>query len=81
MVHTEETDENTIKELVLQRKFEEAGLWVNVRLDWVKNWDQNSQTTVVLSRLKHTGKTHIRLNKSEGGCIGSNSHISHCGIH
>lgn len=54
MVHTEETDENTIKELVLQRKFEEAGLWVNVRLDWVKNWDQNSQTTVVLSRLKHT---------------------------
>ncbi|CAN9499040.1 unnamed protein product [Ophioblennius macclurei] len=31
---------------------EEAGLWRNLRLDWVKNWDQNSRTAVSLSRLQ-----------------------------
>nr|XP_061780996.1 spatacsin [Nerophis lumbriciformis] len=29
---------------------EEAGLWKNMRLDWVKNWNQISRTAILLSR-------------------------------
>ncbi|XP_019712775.1 spatacsin isoform X1 [Hippocampus comes] len=29
---------------------EEAGLWQEVRLDWVKNWEQSSRTAILLSR-------------------------------
>ncbi|KAM9376936.1 spatacsin isoform 2-T2 [Pholidichthys leucotaenia] len=31
-----------------------GGLWRRLRLDWVRNWDQNSRTNIVLSRLRHT---------------------------
>lgn len=34
---------------------EEAGLWRNLRLDWVRNWDQSSRTGILLSRVQHTG--------------------------
>ncbi|XP_071396298.1 spatacsin [Centroberyx affinis] len=33
---------------------EEPDLWRNVRLDWVRNWDQSSQTPILLSRLHHS---------------------------
>ncbi|KAM7003157.1 spatacsin isoform 2-T2 [Tautogolabrus adspersus] len=46
--------EEVLKELVRQRRSEEeGGLWRNLRLDWVRNWDQSCQTAVLLSRLKH----------------------------
>ncbi|XP_077424226.1 spatacsin isoform X2 [Vanacampus margaritifer] len=32
---------------------EEAGLWQEVRLDWVKNWEQSSRTAILLSRRQH----------------------------
>uniref|UniRef100_A0A8C9YSA6 SPG11 vesicle trafficking associated, spatacsin n=1 Tax=Sander lucioperca TaxID=283035 RepID=A0A8C9YSA6_SANLU len=35
----------------------DEGLWRNVRLDWVRNWDQSCQTAVLLSRLQHTEVT------------------------
>ncbi|GAA6229551.1 spatacsin-like [Lates japonicus] len=47
--------EEALEELVGQRRSdEEGGLWRNLRLDWVKNWDQSCQTAVLLSRLQHT---------------------------
>lgn len=50
--------EEALEELVGQRRSdEEGGLWRNLRLDWVRNWDQSCQTAVLLSRLQHTGKT------------------------
>ncbi|KAK7891255.1 hypothetical protein WMY93_023218 [Mugilogobius chulae] len=57
MVHTADTSEEVLKELVVDRRFEDSGLWVNVRLDWVKNWEQSNQTEILLSRLKHTELT------------------------
>ncbi|KAJ0029023.1 hypothetical protein NQD34_004020 [Periophthalmus magnuspinnatus] len=57
MVHTAETSEDVLKDLVVHRRFEDSGLWVNVRLDWVKNWEQRNQTEILLSRLKHTEMT------------------------
>ncbi|MED6279243.1 hypothetical protein CHARACLAT_032537 [Characodon lateralis] len=54
MVHTEVDGEEVLKELVEQRSPEEVReLWNNLRLDWVRNWDQNCQTAVLLSRLHH----------------------------
>ncbi|XP_070687544.1 spatacsin [Pempheris klunzingeri] len=50
--------EEVLQELVAQRRSEEdGGLWTNVRLDWVRNWDQSCQTAVLLSRLQHTELT------------------------
>ncbi|XP_076588606.1 spatacsin isoform X2 [Chaetodon auriga] len=47
--------EEVLEELVRQRRSEEdGGLWRNLRLDWVRNWDQSCQTAVLLSRLQHT---------------------------
>ena len=49
--------EEVLEELAGQRRpDEEGGLWRNLRLDWVRNWDEGCQTTVLLSRLQHTGK-------------------------
>ncbi|XP_040893537.1 spatacsin isoform X2 [Toxotes jaculatrix] len=47
--------EEVLEELVGQRRSDEQGaLWRNVKLDWVRNWDQSCQTAVLLSRLQHT---------------------------
>lgn len=35
---------------------EEAGLWQEVRLDWVKNWEQSSRTAILLSRHQRDGR-------------------------
>uniref|UniRef100_A0A665VW24 Spatacsin C-terminal domain-containing protein n=1 Tax=Echeneis naucrates TaxID=173247 RepID=A0A665VW24_ECHNA len=44
-----------LEQLVGQRRPDvDGGLWRNLRLDWVSNWDQNSQTAILLSRLQHT---------------------------
>uniref|UniRef100_A0AAV2KZZ4 Spatacsin C-terminal domain-containing protein n=1 Tax=Knipowitschia caucasica TaxID=637954 RepID=A0AAV2KZZ4_KNICA len=53
MVHAADTGE-VLKDLMAQPGFGDSNLWVNVRLDWVKNWEQGSQTRILLSRLKHT---------------------------
>lgn len=60
MVHQESgSAEEVLEELLGQRKREDAGpLWKKLRLDWVRNWDQNCQTAVLLSRLQHTGRVH-----------------------
>lgn len=59
MVHSEEGGAHEVLgELVRQRRSdEEGGLWQNLRLDWVRNWDQSFKTTVLLSRIQHTGIT------------------------
>lgn len=59
MVHQESGFAKAVlEELLTQRKREDAGLlWKNLRLDWVRNWDHNCQTGVLLSRLQHTGKS------------------------
>lgn len=51
--------EKVLEELAGQRRSEEeeGGLWRNLRLDWVRNWDQSCQNAVLLSRLQHTGRT------------------------
>ncbi|XP_026220471.1 spatacsin isoform X2 [Anabas testudineus] len=56
MVHSEEGGAHEVLgELVRQRRSdEEGGLWQNLRLDWVRNWDQSFKTTVLLSRIQHT---------------------------
>ncbi|XP_035497750.2 spatacsin isoform X3 [Scophthalmus maximus] len=49
--------EEVLGELVGPRRSDEdedGGLWQNLRLDWVRNWDQSCQTDVLLSRLQHT---------------------------
>uniref|UniRef100_A0A3Q3AA47 SPG11 vesicle trafficking associated, spatacsin n=1 Tax=Kryptolebias marmoratus TaxID=37003 RepID=A0A3Q3AA47_KRYMA len=54
MDHKEDGEE-ILKELIDQRRPKEMGeLWRNLRLDWVRNWDQSCQTAVLLSRLNHT---------------------------
>lgn len=61
MVHQESgSAEEVLEGLLGQRKREDAGpLWKKLRLDWVRNWDQNCQTAVLLSRLQHTGRVHM----------------------
>ncbi|KAL7401647.1 hypothetical protein ABVT39_002603 [Epinephelus coioides] len=53
--------EKVLEELAGQRRSEEeeekGGLWRNLRLDWVRNWDQSCQNAVLLSRLQHTELT------------------------
>lgn len=58
MVHQESgSPDEVLEELLRRRKREDAEpLWKNLRLDWVRNWDQNCQTAVLLSRLQHTGR-------------------------
>lgn len=58
MVHQEAgSAEEVLEGLVGHTRSEEAGaLWRNLRLDWVRNWDQSCQTAVLLSRLQHTGR-------------------------
>lgn len=49
--------EEVLEELLSSRRSgEEARLWTNLRLDWVRNWDQSCQSAVLLSRLEHTGE-------------------------
>lgn len=49
--------EELLEELGRKRSSEEtSGLWRNLRLDWVRNWDQSSRTAVLLSRRHHSGK-------------------------
>ncbi|XP_034031424.1 LOW QUALITY PROTEIN: spatacsin [Thalassophryne amazonica] len=45
-----------LEELLEQMRSQEAAeeLWKNVRVDWIRNWDQSSQTAILLSRLQHT---------------------------
>lgn len=51
--------EEVLEELLGQKRTGEGGaLWRNLRLDWVRNWDQSCQTAVLLSRLQHTGRLH-----------------------
>ncbi|XP_075941335.1 spatacsin isoform X3 [Anarhichas minor] len=61
MVHREAGGggEEVLEELVGHRRSEgeRAGLWRNLKLDWVRNWDQSCQTAVLLSRLHHTEVT------------------------
>lgn len=60
--------EEVLKELLEQRRPEEMGdLWRNLRLDWVRNWDQSCQTAVLLSRLNHRGK-QVHQNQTEPFC-------------
>ncbi|XP_067446801.1 spatacsin isoform X2 [Thunnus thynnus] len=62
MVRREAGGEEVLEELVGRRRSdEEEGLWRNLRLDWVRNWDQSSQTAVLLSRLQHTDLTSCDL--------------------
>lgn len=49
--------EEVLEEMLRERKREDAGLlWKKLRLDWVRNWDHDCQTAVLLSRLQHTGR-------------------------
>uniref|UniRef100_A0A8C5HR99 Spatacsin-like n=1 Tax=Gouania willdenowi TaxID=441366 RepID=A0A8C5HR99_GOUWI len=54
MLPTMNGGEELLRELLEQESSEEleGGLWRNLRLDWVKDWDQSSQTAVLLSRRK-----------------------------
>ncbi|CAK6975277.1 LOW QUALITY PROTEIN: spatacsin [Scomber scombrus] len=62
MARMEAGGEAVLKELVGQRRSEEEEeLWRNLRLDWVRNWNQSSQTAVLLSRLQHTELTSCDL--------------------
>ncbi|XP_047451855.1 spatacsin [Mugil cephalus] len=56
MVHKEWGHEEVLKEQAGQRRLEGegGGLWTDIRLDWVRNWDQSCQTVVLLSRRQHT---------------------------
>ncbi|KAG8012997.1 Spatacsin [Nibea albiflora] len=50
--------DEVLEELVGQKRSEDEGvLWRNLRLDWVRNWDQSCQAAVLLSRLQHTELT------------------------
>ncbi|XP_067348995.1 spatacsin isoform X2 [Channa argus] len=50
--------QEVLQELSRQLKTEEQKeLWGNLRLDWVRNWDQSCQNTILLSRLQHTELT------------------------
>lgn len=61
-------DQKVLEELAgLGRSDEKGELWQNLRLDWVSNWDQSCQTTILLSRLQHTGPTlHPTQNQKKG---------------
>nr|XP_057931633.1 spatacsin isoform X2 [Doryrhamphus excisus] len=41
-----------LDKVLAEKRFEneDAELWKNVRLDWVKNWNQSSRTAILLSR-------------------------------
>ncbi|XP_038130173.1 spatacsin isoform X2 [Cyprinodon tularosa] len=55
IAHDELEGRELLEELVEQRSPEEVGeLWRNIQLHWVKNWDHDCQTAVLLSRLQHT---------------------------
>ncbi|XP_028287766.1 spatacsin isoform X2 [Parambassis ranga] len=55
MINKEGSSKEFLEELQEQRKNEEREvLWRNLRLDWVRNWDQGSRTAVLLSRMQHT---------------------------
>lgn len=66
MVHQEAgSAEEVLEELVGHKRSEEAGaLWRNLRLDWVRNWDQSCQTAILLSRLQHTGRSPPSFQRS-----------------
>lgn len=69
--------EEVLEELVGQKRSEEnRGLWRNLRLDWVRNWDQSCQTAVLLSRLQHTGIR--RFNQSNDPSAVPKSRNSFC---
>ncbi|TMS05935.1 Spatacsin [Larimichthys crocea] len=60
MVHQEAGcgGDEVLEDLLGPKRSEEDGvLWRNLRLDWVRNWDQSCQTAVLLSRLQHTDLT------------------------
>uniref|UniRef100_A0A1A8MPB2 Spastic paraplegia 11 n=1 Tax=Nothobranchius pienaari TaxID=704102 RepID=A0A1A8MPB2_9TELE len=55
MGYKESNNEEVLKEIVEQRQLEKVEeLWRNLRLDWVKNWDESCQAAILLSRLKPT---------------------------
>lgn len=60
MVRREEVGagEELLEELVAQRRPEEdkLGLWTNLRLDWVRNWDPSCRTSILLSRCPPAGR-------------------------
>lgn len=54
--------QEVLEELMGQNRSEEEGpLWMNLRLDWVRNWDKSSKTAILLSRLQHTGSLTMPL--------------------
>ncbi|KAM6937910.1 LOW QUALITY PROTEIN: spatacsin [Xenentodon cancila] len=54
MVPKEVDSEGLLKEALDSSRPEEGGgLWRNVRLDWVRNWDQSCRTAILLSRHQH----------------------------
>lgn len=56
-----------LRELVGQRpSAEEGSLWRNLRLDWVKNWDQSCQTAIILSRRQHSGASTSPKTRRKG---------------
>ncbi|KAF7641094.1 hypothetical protein LDENG_00294360 [Lucifuga dentata] len=60
MLHSDPGAEEVLKELMGQRRSEEeSGLWRNLRLDWVRNWNQSSRTAILLSRRHHSGRLRI----------------------
>lgn len=64
MVRREVRGQEALEELVAAGWSEEesGGLWRNLRLDWVRSWDQSSRTAVLLSRVQHAGRTaSVRL--------------------
>lgn len=57
MFHSDGGAEEVLEELVRPMSSEEhSSLWRNLRLDWVRNWDQSSRTAVLLSRRHHSGR-------------------------
>ncbi|XP_068595308.1 spatacsin [Brachionichthys hirsutus] len=51
--------EEDLEELLGHQRSEEeaAALWSNLRLDWVRNWNQSCRTAILLSRLQRTELT------------------------
>lgn len=67
MVHKKLDGEEVLKELLEKKNPDEVeDLWMNLRLDWVKTWDQNCQTAVLLSRLQHIGQFQCPNNTTMG---------------
>ncbi|KAM4619363.1 spatacsin isoform 2-T2 [Polymixia lowei] len=55
LTQTDPGCKEVLEEVVRERMFQEdPSLWSCLRLDWVQHWDQNTQRTVLLSRLQNS---------------------------